>query len=285
MHRPETSQLPPFDERMWVVGESFAPAATLHPYLWTAAQLLHALDNRSWTGSRVRLAAGLGIDPATWTHLWAQIRARELTSVFAPDRSPATAVAPHLVMRRRPQDVVIGAARRVSDHEAEAELIVPDGHHFLRLDPVNWQHVPGILLVEAAIQLMTWGAVQLPVTAGPGRLPVQQACRADYQRFVFPIATRLRLDLRLTDPAGPDRIPFTGIVEVCQAGRSAARITFDARVFDQQSILAIEHSKAAATITGTPPPPPIPTLAPMVPTLPEDRAPETGLVALGHTAG
>lgn len=248
MQAPEIRRSHPSVGRMWVVGESFSAAAVAHPHVWTAAGLLRAVDDRPWVGRRLRLAAGLGVDHTTWSHLWSRIRARGLADAFVADRGPAPAVAPHTVMRRRPEQVVIGAARAVSDHEAEAELVVPDGHQLAALDLTDWQHVPGILLIEAATQLLTWGAGRLPLTGCPGLVAVQSASRADFERFVFPAAVRLRLHLRLTGPAGADRRPFAGVVEAHQAGLPAARIAFDARMFDGQAIRAVEHRKARAAM-------------------------------------
>ncbi|GAA3592816.1 hypothetical protein GCM10022419_089680 [Nonomuraea rosea] len=225
---------------VWVVGECFG-AATQLPDVMTVGELYDRLTSGPPRALRVR--AGLGVDATAWEGL----RAVAGDEVEFGDPPPRT-VFRHRVVKRA-QDNVLISEPVVTGGIAAAELVVPNDSELIRDHTAERHHVPGMLLIEASIQLLTWLVDEtVPPTAdGTRRYAVMHACRFDFHRFVFPFPVRLRAWLEPAGPATAERIPLTGRAEVEQAGRGCAECAFDLHAFDPRHIFEIEHTQALKT--------------------------------------
>jgi hypothetical protein len=252
------------EQRQWVVGECFA-SATAQPRFTTAAGLRERLRaggptaepatnptaDRA-TGPAVdpaaarplRIRPGLGVDATEWSDLCEEL-AKTYGGVVRPEGEPPHAVPRHSVLKHSRDNVVIGDARAVEDRFS-AWLAVVNDTEMLRDHTADQQHVPGMLLIEAAIQLVTWAVGEL-FPAEPGKPPyyaVMHASTFDFRRFVFPLPTRLTGTFTPSGPAEPGRIPLTADVRVHQAGRDCTTVRIDLHAFDPALVFAVEDGQA-----------------------------------------
>ncbi|MEN3609774.1 AfsA-related hotdog domain-containing protein [Plantactinospora sp. ZYX-F-223] len=242
---------------VWVVGESFVRATGL-PDVLTVGELHEEIARAAVAGParRLRVHAGLGVDATTWRGLRVAAETDGAGPAVEFGPAPPDTIPRHRVIKRRQDNVLVGEPT-VVDGVATAALVVPNETELLTDHTAERQHVPGVLLIEAGIQLLTWLVDELvPATPdGVRRYPVMHACRFDFPRFVFPFAATLRAWLEQTAPGTAERVPLVGHAQVSQGGRVCAECVFEVNAFDPRHVFEIEHAQALrAAATALPEP-------------------------------
>ncbi|AEM89006.1 AfsA-related hotdog domain-containing protein [Streptomyces violaceusniger] len=236
--------MPSDPQSLWLIGESFH-RATVHPQFVTQDQLLTRLRTEQPPVPLI-VRPGLGIDPVSW-HDLRMILGKEIDVTF--EGEPPLAVPRRHVLKHCVDNVVIGDAA-VDGNAFRAQLVVPNDTEMLRDHSADQQHVPGLLLIEAATQIVTWAAAQLtePLPGQPPRYAVMHACDFDFRRFVFPLPATLTGTLEIDGEPQKERIPLRSTVTVTQNGRVCSRLGLRLHAFDRTCIFAVEHSQALATL-------------------------------------
>ncbi|MFJ2157282.1 AfsA-related hotdog domain-containing protein [Streptomyces sp. NPDC087856] len=238
----------PRPPQQWVVGESFQHAS-VQPDFTTAAQLRDRLRRQPPDQDNpLRIRPGLGVDDTEWGDLTSELLKTYGTSVL-PEGRPPTAVPRHSVLKHSRDNVLIGDAH-VEGDTFQAQLAVVNDTEMLRDHTADQQHVPGMLLIEASIQLVTWAVseIWLPPAGHPPYYAVMHASAFEFSRFVFPLPTRLTGTFTRTGPAEDDKIPLSAEVLVHQAGQDCSRVRIDLHAFRPALVFAIEDGQARRTL-------------------------------------
>lgn len=239
----------------WVVGECFGQAAE-NAEVITPGHLLDLLASGSGTPGSLDLSPGLGIDSITWDHLRDTVSTGGLADRIRFHGEPPRPVPRHTVVKKGQDNVLIGDARVLgdnSDNTAAANLLVPNHTELILDHTAERQHVPGLLLIDAAVQLVTWATTELfpPGNGGPPRYAVIRGCGFSFERFVFPLPTELSVRLSQSGPTRADRVPLTADVEIHQNGQLTTRGHFEFNAFDPASIFAIERDQVRRQLAET----------------------------------
>ncbi|WP_035799008.1 AfsA-related hotdog domain-containing protein [Kitasatospora mediocidica] len=236
-------------QTLWVVGESFS-RATVHPHLVTARQLREQLAAGPFPPDHAPIVIpGLGIDEHTWAELREAVTKAGARLADGPHRDTPRPVARHRVLKHAQDNVLIGDAH-AADGRFRARLSVANDTEMIRDHTADQQHVPGMLLIEACTQLVTWAVGELvgtPAGQGP-RYAVMHGLDLDFAKFVFPLPTDLDGTLTATGPPEEQRVPLEGVVTVRQAGRICSTCRVRLHAFDPTHIFAIEHAQAIRTL-------------------------------------
>lgn len=240
-------------ERIWIVGECFADAASSHESIHTVSGFRRALaawaaagDNARYEGAEV--SAGLGIDPISWSYLWDMVAEQGIDSLQRGDGPPAPPVARQRVHKHHQDEVLIAGPRR-RGHDWAAQLVVPDDPGAARGDTRRWQHVPASVLMEACTQLVVWSCDEAYASGSDQlRASLHHGCRFDFERFVFPAPVQLRASLRQRGPASAERVLLDADVTIEQFGKVAARCRHEVQSFKVERLQAFEHAQAVRAI-------------------------------------
>ena len=238
-------------ERMWIVGDSFRRATT--PQLRPIGAFLGDLARGRFDGvAGLRLTAGLGLDEDDWAGLRRAVHARGLADRVQIDDAALRRVDRHTVHKQRDENVVIGHPRAVDLDRYEADIIFSDGTELLADHTADRQHVHGMLLIEAMIQLTTAAvAASAPPSPGnPRRYAVMHGCRFEFGRFVFALPATVSVRLVAAGEATAERVPLSAELSVVAAGRVVTTGRFDLNAFDPAHIFAVEDGQARKTIAA-----------------------------------
>jgi len=231
---------------LWLVGESFLRATT-HPEFATEDQLLAHLRTDS-PPAPLTIRPGLGVDTVSWDALRMAL-GKEPEITF--DGEPPIPVPRRSILKHSVDNVVIGDAA-TDGANFRAQLLVPNDTEMLRDHTADQQHVPGMLLIEAAIQLVTWATTQLtePLPSQAPRYAVMHTCAFDFRRFVFPLSTTLTGSLEPDGEPEDERIPLRSTVTVTQNDRVCSSLAIRLHAFDPAHIFAVEHSQALTVLSA-----------------------------------
>ncbi|GAA2135802.1 hypothetical protein GCM10009760_14730 [Kitasatospora kazusensis] len=249
-------------QTLWVVGESFS-RSTVHPQLLTVRQLRERLDRLALgPGTPPTVVPGLGVDEHTWTDLRPDLLKAGAGLADAPHRDAPRAVPRHRVLKHAQDNVLIGDAHAADGHFG-ARLAVANDTEMIRDHTADQQHVPGMLLIEACTQLITWAVAELtaPLTGHGARYAVMHGLEVDFERFVFPLPAELDGRLWVTGPSEDQRIPLGAEVTIRQSGRVCAVCRVRLHAFDPEHIFAVEHAQAIRTLERSAAPQPDPEAA------------------------
>lgn len=146
--------------------------------------------------------------------------------------------------KRRPENTLISAPRRVAENLFEMDLLIDEDCELMN-DHQTGQHLQGMVLMEAARQsfLAVTEAFFLP-DDGTRFYFVINDFAAGYHRFAFPLDAAIRYRITESDTANPLRQSFSAEIEVIQCGKTAASFTTRFTAFEDARISAREEAMA-----------------------------------------
>jgi hypothetical protein len=119
-----------------------------------------------------------------------------------------------------PRNILIGDPVRIDDVHFVADLVLDQDVEVLA-DHLTGQHIPAVTLTEAARQM--WTAVTERFFADGAARFVIASVNGTFHRFVFPLPTQLRYELRAHTTSVVDEL-FHCVVGVHQLGNVCAEI-------------------------------------------------------------
>lgn len=167
---------------------------------------------------------------------------------FSLWHSMPTRAASALSHKYRIENTLVSAPRQIGEDLYELDLLIDENCELMG-DHQTGQHLQGMLLVEAARQafLAITEAYFLPQGDAEFYF-IFNTLIAEYKRFIFPIATRLRCCVREKDLSGNNRrFVMEALVE--QTDSEAAKISCSFMVAKYRSICKMEQSLARETVT------------------------------------
>ncbi|WP_304451991.1 AfsA-related hotdog domain-containing protein [Nocardiopsis sp. YSL2] len=236
-------------DALWVVGDA-CPTALPCPGVRTLGDIHRALSIGELR--HVRLVPSLGVGPLDWDHLADRVAGAGLVGSVTLAAPPPRPVARAEVSVPAQEDVVV-AAPWIDDGTVEFALAVADGNRVMREHAGRGRQLPGELLVEAAIQGLTWAARALyPVERGqPPVQPVLYGFGFEFHRPLFWLPVTVRITLSETGPPDPRRRPLTAEIAYLQRDRTCARGHVGFQACDPRSVQDTESAQSRAV--GAPP--------------------------------
>ncbi|GGS24323.1 MULTISPECIES: AfsA-related hotdog domain-containing protein [Actinokineospora] len=202
----------------------------------------------------VRLGAGQGVDASDWEVVAAELARRGLLSGFHLPAVPVVVPA-DLVHKRSQENVMLADARRRGPSRLAARLNLSDMNELV-LDHVTGQHVAGMVLIEAARQLMHLANHEL-VVDGDAHSFVLCSLAAGFEGYVFPLGVDLECALTRLDTSKPARQDYSAEVLISQGGQTRARVRAEYQIVRTRSLTrqeAMLAAKAAASAEPDVPP-------------------------------
>jgi hypothetical protein len=216
----------------------------------TLGDVHHALSVGELRG--VRLVPSLGVGPLDWDHLADRIAAAGLVGSVTLAAPPPRPVARTEVSLPAQEDVVV-AAPRAEGGTVEFALVVAEGNRIMR-DHGRGRQLPGQLLVEAALQGITWAARELypGERDRPPAQPVLHGFGFEFHRPLFWLPVTVRVALSETGPADTLRRPLNAEIAYVQRDRVCARGHVAFRACDPGAARDAESAQSRTVITPPP---------------------------------
>lgn len=198
----------------------------------------------------VRLAVGQGVDASDWEVIAAELTRRGLLARFRLPAVPVVVAAP-LVHKRSPENVMLADARRRGPLRMAARLCLSDMNEMVQ-DHVTGQHVAGMVLIEAARQLIQLSNHELVVADDDAHAFVLCSLAASFEGYVFPLGVDLECALTRLDTSRPTRQDYTGEVVISQGGRGQATIRAEYQIVRTRTLARQEAMLAAKSVIAEP---------------------------------
>ncbi|MFK3982408.1 AfsA-related hotdog domain-containing protein [Micromonospora sp. NPDC050397] len=235
---------------LFVVGDRFATGVG-DAEVVAVSRLLTRLragcyDNLSGE-CRVILGQGVSTDDETIiSHL---IQNRRLTDRLVVRHGGRTTVPAARVHKQRQENVLLADLRRTDEHRFSARLVVHDDNELV-LDHVSGWHIPGMLIHEAARQMILAVTETYYVDTVPagGYRYVLESWHTSFEEFLFPLDATVHYAVDKVDTERPDRLRFEVTASIVQAGRRTAQCSIVVVAFDADVLTAIEQRRALRTM-------------------------------------
>lgn len=198
----------------------------------------------------VRLGVGQGVDASDWEVVAAELSRRGLLTRFRMPAVPVP-VAADLVHKRAAENVMLADARRRGPMRLAARLSLSDMNEMI-LDHVTGQHVAGMVLIEAARQLIELTNHEF-IVHDDAHSFVLCSLAAHFEGYVFPLVVDLECALTIVDASKPARREFSAEVVVSQGGQTRAKVRVDYQIVRTRSLARQEGMLAAKVAAATEP--------------------------------
>lgn len=235
---------------LFVVGDRFALGSG-HTDVVAVTRLFSRLRSGSYDdlGGECLIILGQGVSADEEKTVHQLIRSRRLTDrlvVRHGDRVPVPATRVH---KQRPENVLLADLHRSGEHEYQARLVV-HGDNELVLDHVSGWHIPGMLIHEAARQMILAVTETYYVDAAPaqGHRYVLESWQTSFDEFLFPLDATIHYTVDKVDAGRTDRMRFEVSTVVVQAARRTARCSIVFVAFHADVLTAIEQRRAVRAI-------------------------------------
>lgn len=151
--------------------------------------------------------------------------------------------------KRKSKNIMISQVRAIHDSLFEADLVLDDRDELLD-DHITGQHLPGMVLIEAARQIAYVVTEQFFMEPA-GRMQryfVLHELNTTFQSFAFPVDVTIRckiLDKKLENPA---KLFFAVLINFLQADRCVAEVKTTFTVSDNDRLTSFEGTLARRVI-------------------------------------
>src|SRR6266567_3542550 len=147
--------------------------------------------------------------------------------------------------KRKPKNIMISQVRAIHESLFEATLLLDDRNELLD-DHITGQHLPGMVLIEAARQI-AYVVTEQFFMEPTGRTQcyfVLHELNTTFQSFAFPVDVTIRckiLDKKLENPA---KLFFSVLINFLQTGRCVAEVRTTFTVSDSGRLTSFEGTLA-----------------------------------------
>ena len=156
-------------------------------------------------------------------------------------------VAPALVHKQRPENVLLAGLRIPSEAYCSAELRIHRDNE-LTLDHYTGHHVQGMVIVEAMRQICIaqFEAGYHRRLRHGGYAGVWKRLNLSFEGFLFPVRATVESEITHADLSRDDSVKFRATTSVRQNGDVAASAEIEYSMIKQTRIDALERRKAEA---------------------------------------
>ncbi len=199
------------------------------------------------------IRAGQGIDGTDLSTVRTALTVRGLLDRFRLP-SESNTVSPTVVHKHREANVLLADLRQAAENRYAARLRLADDNELI-VDHLTGTHIQGMVLIEAARQLMLAVTEEFVLPTMPERewVYVMSTLDTRFERCVFPVGVDLELTFTPVPGRGAGRPSFDATVTISQAGAVAAVCRSEYRLFDRRALDRCERQQAAAAIAAEAP--------------------------------
>ncbi|MCY1292963.1 A-factor biosynthesis hotdog domain protein [compost metagenome] len=230
--------------------ENFSKNGNVMPY----SALLKALSEQGESalrGGKVIAGQGLGFKEIQHAHRLA------ISQGYAEEFEhwhmwvDAQSAGKNLSHKHRPENVLISIPQRTDDGIYTASLLLHAQNELL-LDHLTGQHVQGMVLLEACLQmfLAVTERFHLDDYQPPKRYFVLNEMNVRYTAFAFPLPAQIRYRLLDKKQPRPDRIDVHADMEIWQGEQPVTEVGVKFTVMDAQRLGASEVSLASRAVSA-----------------------------------
>ena len=152
------------------------------------------------------------------------------------------------VHKHHPENSLLSLPRRVSESRFEADLLVDDAGELMS-DHLSGQHLPGMILIEAARQMILAVTEEFFSESLAGqRAYVWLGLDVTYGGYAFPLRTTLSYDIQTSDAAKRSRVGFTVSMKFQQGAVTPCSATSHFEVYAERVIEKLEQRLASAAV-------------------------------------
>ncbi|MDI6100396.1 AfsA-related hotdog domain-containing protein [Actinoplanes sp. NEAU-A12] len=239
---------------IWIVGDRFGAFAG-HDGVLTLTGFVRGLTAIAAGRDLLRVRLGQGIGEHERAYLTEAIERHGLRDRVRVAESRPTAAGRDLVHKHRLTNVLLEDVREADGDRFHAGLRVASDNELL-LDHESGGHVPGIVVVEAARQMIL-AAMELRYFRrlreeghrGEWAM-VWDDVEVRFASFLFPLPAEVHCEL--VDPAPArmmaDRVRCTARIVIVQAGREAATALITCTAFGADRLAAVEHRRGLRAV-------------------------------------
>ena len=153
------------------------------------------------------------------------------------------------VHKHRPENSMLSLPRRVSESRFEADLLLDDADELMS-DHVSGQHLPGMVLIEAARQMIMAVTEEFfPESLAGQRAFVWLGLDVKYSGYAFPVRTTLSYDVQDSDASKRSRVRFTVGMTFHQGSVTPCSATSQFELYAGRVIEKLEQRLASAAVT------------------------------------
>lgn len=226
-----------------VVGRPFAQFAALTGGL-TPDQALTAL--REGTLGAVRLVLGQGVTADEWSAVEAAVGGGVTADAF-PLREPVSAG----LHQRDPRNVLIADLEPAGRRRWRAAIVIHPESAPLADREAGTAHVPGMVEIEAGLQLLM-AAAERYLLPDPGAYDfVSEHVDIEFKSFMFPLPATVEVQVDSAAWPDPSTLELEATAEIHQGGRPLMTMRFRSSAIEHGVLTGIERERAAKALSST----------------------------------
>jgi len=230
-----------------VVADRFAQFGRVeHVLTMTELRALLSADPAGADGCEWVVRWGQGIEPEDRELLDGRVDGDgPIVRVADGEALQPPPVAPALVHKQRPENVLLAGLRIPSEAYCAAELRIHRDNE-LTLDHYTGHHVQGMVIVEAMRQICIaqFEAGYHPRLRHGGYAGVWKRLNLSFEGFLFPVRATVESEITHADLSRDDSVKFRATTSVRQNGDVAASAEIEYSMIKQSRIDALERRKA-----------------------------------------
>lgn len=229
---------------VYLVGDRFSEFAT-HPGVQTIGRFIETVRSGTLLDGPARLLPGQGVTETEWSQVVDELASANLLDRVAASATPLTPVPNLLVHKAHEANVLLANLREVSAGRFASDLRLHADNELLN-DHITGQHVPGMVIIEAARQMMmaVSNAYYLPMLTDADHGYVLNSIECRFDRYVFPLSAVVELTMDSAEETRPKRMKFEASVTIRQAGMVAATCSAKYFAYENAALARYEHALA-----------------------------------------
>jgi hypothetical protein len=232
-------------ELCFIVSDYYAEFAKSNRGVYTYTQFVSLLERKSPELNHKDFLIGQGMSEQTRVRLAARVRAVAPELRLIDDFPPL--VDKQLVHKHKEENVIITRPVLVDHLKYSAQVVLNDQCAELR-DHQTGQHIQGLVLMEAARQLVTASSDMILLKKGIKPGGALRALQGEYHHYAFP----LRIDMECTfnkEPAfATTGVTVEAIVNHYQLNKLLSSLCFQMIFVDPKLMHYVELGKAEETL-------------------------------------
>lgn len=154
------------------------------------------------------------------------------------------------VHKIRPENSMLSIPMKIAEDRYEADMLLDDDSE-LMADHVSGQHLQGMVLIEAARQMILAVTEEYLISdfGGPCAF-IWNGIDVAYFDYAFPTSTRLIYQIKEIDRSRKKRLRFIATIDLIQRSAKVCSATSKVEVFERQLVERREQKVASAAIAA-----------------------------------
>lgn len=228
---------------LYLVGDRFAEFSNGETVL-TVTQFFKFLERKEKENVVLayRIHAGQGISDHNDQRIINRLQKSLIKHCFIFGKSLLAACRASLEATHKhfSKNIIISEPVRLSDNHYEAELMIDDNCAEMS-DHTTGQHIQGMILIEAARQMMTAVSEQFLLNnTSEKKSFVLDELTSEFKSYIFPLAVTLILTIKNIRQSLSKDFKATAVIEFWQENQLCLNVVTNIRAMNQEALSRIE---------------------------------------------